>query len=407
MNPQTTQKTVTPPNDRFQAGRVLSVSAGHAVHDTYTAFLPPLLPIFISTLSLSNVEAGMLHMFAQAPSLFQPLMGHFMDRPNRLHLVFLAPAITAAFMSLLGVAPNFGVLALLLVLSGFSSAALHAVGPVIAGRLSGKALGRGMSIWMLGGELGRTLGPITVVTVLRFMTMGQLPWLMIVGFLASMVLYIRIRDESKGPSTHQEGLPWRQAIRGMRRFMMPIAGLIIVRGFMFGALTIFLPTYLASQGKSLWLAGASLTIVQAAGAAGAFFGGTLSDRIGRRWVLFITILTTPILMLIFLGTDGWIQFPLLIGMGLMLISTTPVIMALVQENFPENRALANGIYMCLSFALRSAVIVGVGALGDWLGLKNAFIISSVVMLFGLPLILFLPKDKQQSHTEPAPIPEME
>lgn len=394
-------------DERFQTGRVLSISAGHAVHDTYTAFFPPLLPVFISTLSLTNADAGLLNVFAQSPSLLQPVIGHFMDRPNRVHLVFLAPAITAAFMSLLSIAPSFGILALLLALSGFSSAALHAVGPVIAGRLSGRSLGRGMSIWMLGGELGRTLGPITVVTALRFMTTEQLPWLMIVGFIVSAILFIRIRDESKGSITHQKGLPWRQALKGMRRLMVPVVGLVIVRGFMFGALTIFLPTYLSAQGKSLWLAGASLTIVQAAGMAGAFFGGTLSDRIGRRWVLFITILVTPIMMFIFLGTEGWIQFPLLIVMGLMLISTTPVIMALVQENFPENRALANGIYMCMSFALRSAVIVGVGAIGDWLGLKNAFIICTVVMLLGLPFILLLPKDKKHTHTDPVPIPGME
>jgi len=65
---------------QFQAGHVLTVSAGHAVHDTYTAFLPSLLPVFIANLSLSNTEAGLLTVFMQGPSLVQPLIGHLADR---------------------------------------------------------------------------------------------------------------------------------------------------------------------------------------------------------------------------------------------------------------------------------------------------------------------------------------
>ena len=179
----------------------------------------------------------------------------------------------------------------------------------------------------------------------------------------------------------------------MRPVMLPVIGLIVIRAFMFAALTVFLPTYLAEKGKSLWLAGASLTVVQATGAMGAFLGGTLSDKIGRRRILFVTMLVTPVCMMIFLQTEGWLQFPLLMVMGLALISTTPVIMAVVQENFPENRALANGTYMCLSFVLRSAIVVVVGGIGDSIGLQNAFVVSSVVMFAGLPFILLLPKDR--------------
>ena len=71
------------------------------------------------------------------------------------------------------------IIALLLVLAGFSSAALHAVGPVMVGNTSGLRLGRGMSFWMVGGELGRTLGPILIVSAIGLITIKETRWLMI------------------------------------------------------------------------------------------------------------------------------------------------------------------------------------------------------------------------------------
>jgi FSR family fosmidomycin resistance protein-like MFS transporter len=176
----------------------------------------------------------------------------------------------------------------------------------------------------------------------------------------------------------------------MGPLLIPLAGIIVARSFMISALTTYLPTFLSEGGTDLWLAGASLSVLEAAGVVGALLGGSISDRLGRRLVLFASMLATPFLMFIFLAVSGWLQFPILLMIGFTALSVTPVVMAMVQENVPENRALANGVYMALSFSLRSGVVVVLGALGDLFGLRLAFTTSAIIPLLGLPLILLLP-----------------
>lgn len=389
---------------RFQTDRVLTIAAGHAVHDTYTAFLPPLLPVFIADLSLSTTQAGLLSVFIQTPSLLQPFIGHLADRVSLRYFLILAPAVTGVAMSLLGAAPSYLVLALLLVVAGLSSASLHAVAPVMAGNLSGRSLGRGMGVWMVGGELGRTLGPIIIVSAVQFLTAEGTPWLMIAGLLASAILYLQFKDVSRRPPNAGQSLPWRQALQGMKPLLAPLVSIVLVRAFIVVALTTYLPTFLSQEGANLWLAGASLSVLEAAGVVGALLGGSLSDRLGRQRVLFISLLTTSFFMFVFLSTSGWTRFPVLLVLGFTALSITPVVMAVVQENVPENRALANGIYMALNFTIRSGAVVVVGAIGDLFGLRLAFTVSAIIPLLGLPFILMLPGKVRSGSPTPSPKP---
>jgi len=391
------QQPVEEKSERFQPGRVLTMAAGHAVHDSYTAFLPPLLPSFIARLALTKAEAGLLNVFITAPSLIQPAIGHLADRFNMRYLVIFAPAITATMMCLIGVAPGYTMLALFLLVAGFSSAGLHAVGPVMAGRLSGRSLGRGMSLWMVGGELGRTLGPIVVVTVVIHMSLKGVSWLMVGGWAASLVLFLRMRSVSGSPRHIARSMPWRSVVRRMKGVLLPLGGIILLRAFMQASLTYYLPTFMIEEGKDLWFAGASLTLLQAAGVGGALLGGSVSDWLGRRTVLLISMTVAPVLMFVFLASHAWVQFSTLLFLGFFMISTTPVMMALVQESFPENRALANGTYMLMSFVIRSGVIVLLGALSDKFGLRQAYGASAVIMLLGIPLVFMLPHGRSISR----------
>jgi len=244
------------PSAGFRTADVLTIAGGHAAHDTYTGFLPALLPSFIDRFLLSKTEAGLLAVTLQLPSLLQPVIGHLADRLGLRALIILAPAVAGILMSLLGVAPGYPFLLGMLLLVGLSSAGLHAVAPVLAGRLAGPKLGRGMSFFMVGGELGRTLGPVFAVTALVKFGVGGMPWLMAGGLAASAVLFFRLR---RIPEPHVDAvgrLSLRPALAAMGPVLLPLTGVIAGRVLFVAALGTYLPTYLRGEGASLWLAGA-------------------------------------------------------------------------------------------------------------------------------------------------------
>ncbi len=371
LEPDVRDVTKAPQATRFQATHVLTISGAHALHDTYTAFLPPLLPMFIANLALSNTQAGLLSVFMQIPSLLQPFIGHLADRVNLRSIVILGPAVTALTMSLLGGAPTYAVLALLLTLAGLSSASFHSVAPIVAGKLSGRRLGRGMSFWMVGGELGRTLGPLVIVATVGLVGLTGMPWLILGGLIGSLLFYVLLRDVTKLSQSVRAHISWRHAAKGAKPLLLPLITLILVRSLMGVALGTYLPMFLIKEGADLWFAGIALAVYQAAGVVGALTGGSLSDRLGRRSVILISLSLTPLLLCAFVLSSSWVRFPLLLALGLIGLSTNPVGMALVQESFPENRALAHGVYSGLGFTLRAGAVIVLGMIADMSSLRLA------------------------------------
>jgi FSR family fosmidomycin resistance protein-like MFS transporter len=204
-----------------------------------------------------------------------------------------------------------------------------------------------------------------------------------------VILYVLLRDVPLRTRDDGEQVPWRTALRGMRNFMLVLAGLTGMRSMMMLSTTIFLPLYLTESGTSIWLAGAALSIVEAAGVAGAFAGGWISDQVGRRAVLIFGHVAAPVALLLFLVADGWVRIAMLPLIGFSLLAVPPVIMALVQEQAPRSRALANGFYLSMSMGIRSIAAIGYGAFADHFGLETAMVMGAISMFGGLPLIWLL------------------
>ncbi|MBN2255008.1 MAG: MFS transporter [Deltaproteobacteria bacterium] len=374
----------------FQTDKVLLISGSHFIHDTYSSFLSPFLPLLISKFGLSMFLAGTLTVVFRLPSMFNPVIGIISDRFELGILAVVAPAVTAIAMSLIGMAPNYSILCLLLLTAGVSAAVFHVLGPPMIARLSGIRLGRGMAFWMTGGEMARTIGPLLAVwTVTTLSLEGSYP-VMTVGIMASIFLLIRIKGlSSKSPYQSQQNL--KEVWRSMRGVMVPLTGIIISRGFLIGTLAAFLPTYIVSSGKSLWMGGISLTVLELAGIVGTLLGGILSDRIGRHSVLLMTMPISSFFMLAILYAPDVMLLPLLVPLGLTAFACAPVIMAVVQDQCGRHRGAANGLYMMISFLSTAAVVVFVGRLSDLVGISMAFTVSALLGLAGVPFIRFLPK----------------
>ena len=143
-------------NKKFQTSNVILLSLIHNLHDVYSSFLAPLRPLLIEKFGITLAAASLWDLFQRLPWLLNPFIGMIAERTAARYFVILTPAITAITMSLLGVAPSFTVVSILLIVMGISSALFHVPSPVMVKKLSGDYTGRGMSFYMFGGEMART-----------------------------------------------------------------------------------------------------------------------------------------------------------------------------------------------------------------------------------------------------------
>jgi FSR family fosmidomycin resistance protein-like MFS transporter len=376
--------------DGFQKGRVISLSAVHLVHDVYTSFLAPALPRIIEKLGMSYGLAGLLAVIQRIPSLFNPLMGIIAERPSMKYMVIVSPAITAVAMSLIGIAPGYIFLAILLFVSGISSMMWHIPSPVMIKVLSGSRSGKGMSFYMLGGELARTLGPLVILGVIQLWGLEGTWKMMPLGFVASFILWLNFRNIDIKPvhREHTEGNYWTIFKRYLPAFILT-GGFTFFQAGVKASLTYYLPTFLTnSEDQTLVFANVSLTILQLAGAAGALFAGTISDRLGRPRTLLIISIATPLLMLIFLNMKGAWIIPVLIPLGFFLFAPTAVMMALIQDLHTAKKAFVNSIYMFINFFISSLVIPMVGVITDHFGFRTSYIAFNIMAFGAIAVVLY-------------------
>ncbi|MEN8123083.1 MAG: MFS transporter [Bacteroidota bacterium] len=377
-------------------GRVYAISFGHFVHDIYTSFLAPVLPLLIERLQINYTLAALLTVAQRFPSLFNAPAGLLADKISFRYAVIAAPTVSGILMSLLGIAPNYIVLLMMLFGVGISAVIFHIPTPVMIKKAVPEKIGFGMSMYMLGGELARTLGPLTILAAISLWGFEHAYKLIPLSVATSIILWVKLKDFSihRKNEERKELVSVKSVLVQYKTFFLMITGFMLFISFMKASLSVFLPTFITETGNSLWAGGINLAIYQFAGAIGTFASGTISDKIGRRTILLIAGFANPVLMLIFVYFQNTVfSYLFLMLLGLTLVSSGSVLLALVQDIPSDRPAFMNGIYMTINFFVSSFGALLIGFIGDTMGLENTFYLAAFLAVVAVPFLLKLPKGK--------------
>lgn len=371
----------------FMAGLV---AVAHGVNDAYAAFLSPLLPRIMDKLGLSIALAATLAMtLSLAASLLQPLMGYLADRRGRRLFVVLGPLLSGIFLSMVGLAPGFWILVAFLLLGGLGSAAFHPPGASYAARISeGKGSGLRMSFFSLGGSLGWAVGPLVAVAVVGWAGLEGLWLAMFPGILLAVVLWRILPPGSSDRPPH----PPPDPLTVLRRLQGPLGlllGISVTGAFAQRVFLTMEPIVVARAGGSEAIGAVALSVYLGAQALGTLTGGFLSDRMDRsRLLAGLTLLAFPAHLLAVALPPG--RGPALVSAGaagFLGMAMMPGIVVKAQEMLPEGAAVSSGIVMGLGWAIGSLGVLMTGALGDWIGPREAAMVSMPMLLVGTLLAL--------------------
>lgn len=378
----------------FNLSGVLVITLSHLTHDLYPAFLPALMPFIIEKSGITYGMTGILYFLLRAPSLLNIFIGIIADRISTRYFVIAAPAVTAVLMSFVPVIDSYIGLCIILFIVGMSSAAYHVPAPVLMRHAAGDKIGTGMSFFMLGGELARTLGPLMLLFTIDYIGYENSYFMMVLGILSSIFVFIKFKDTSVKKDFSDKKNPFATIIdswKHMKRIFLIIGGMILGRSFINAAMISFMPLFMITKGFSKEEGGIALSVLQLAGAAGAFSSGILSDRFGRKQLLHIITFFLPLLVFLFIISSGYFTFFMLIPVGFLLFAMTPVNLALVQDHGKLYPASANSIYMTLNFVISSGIALLFGFLGDFIELQNAYYIALLMSFVSIPFVFMLKK----------------
>jgi len=377
----------------YKSRRVLFLSATHLFHDIYPAFLSPVLPVLIEKHGLSLKMAGVLTPAFRSPSLFQPFIAYTADR-GRIQWMFpLAIFATSLLMSLLVIFPRYSEVVAVCLFAGMSAAFFHAIAVSEMGYASGNRVGTGMSLFMTGGELARSLGPLYIVSLLEFLPRRLLPFAAIPGIACAAAAAFTRPAHRRSRAPHQKGaLSFGRVMKSGGSALVLLIVIGIIQTFTIYGFSLFLPTFMKTSGWSLFVSGTSLTALEISGAAGALIGGTVSDKIGKRRFFIVAGVLLTVFMNLFLQFQALtLRFAFLLITGVFMFSSTPVRYAFAQELVPEFRGTASSVLMAFGFVTSTVTSIVTGHLGDTMGLFTAFRILAFVPLLIIPFTLFLPE----------------
>ena len=373
-------------------GRLALLSLGHWSVDLYSSVSSTLQPLLVERFALSFTQAGMVGgTFMFSSSVLQLPFGLLADRVHSRLFSVLSPALAGLFLSGLFWATGFPSLLGLVFLGGVAVAAFHPLSTKEASTAGGSRRGLSVGIFITCGTFGLSLGPTFFSTIVEQFGAGALGWAAIPGFVVTGILFLKL------PQPVTAGGASRGVDYGLlKRFWRPLSlhySLVVLRSVVQVGMGQFLTLYLYTERDfSFQQASLGLTVFFLSAATGSFLGGGISDHIGGRRVVLISMIAAVPFLALFVATSGWVSILwLYIGMTFLLL-TIPVIVVMAQELVPSQGATISALMMGFAWGV-AGVFCGpvLGWFADRVGIEPVFRVLAMLPLAGFVLALKLPR----------------
>ncbi|KQZ72252.1 Fosmidomycin resistance protein [Rhodanobacter sp. Root561] len=372
------------------------ISFAHMLNDMIQSLILAIYPLLKGSFHLSFAQVGLITLtFQLTASLLQPLVGMVTDKRPMPYSLPVGMGFTLCGLLLLAVAPNFPVLLLAVALVGTGSSVFHPESSRVARMASGGRHGLAQSLFQVGGNTGSSLGPLLAAWIIVPHGRGSVAWFSLAALLAIVVLlqvgrwYGRHHvARSKSPSRHLDVIALsRNQIIGA----LAILGLLIFsKYFYLASLSSYYTFYLIHKfGVSVQSAQVHLFVFLFAVAAGSLIGGPVGDRVGRKWVIWVSILgVAPFTLLLPHANLMWTGV-LTVVIGLILASAFSAILVYAQELIPGRVGMISGLFFGFAFGMGGIGAAILGGLADTHGIEYVYGLCAYLPLMGL-ITVFLP-----------------
>jgi FSR family fosmidomycin resistance protein-like MFS transporter len=378
------------------------ISVSHFLNDTMQSLIASVYPILKDNYALDFAQIGLITLaFQFTASLLQPVVGHFTDKKAQPFSLAIGMSSTFFGLLLLSVAHLYLVILVAAALVGLGSAVFHPESARIARLASGGRYGFAQSVFQLGGSFGTSMGPVLAALIVVPFGQGSIAWFSSIAFLAIIILWrIGMWYKPQIAAKKVSRIEPHPDAPSSRRVMVALAVLVMLmfsKQLYVASLSSYYIFYLIDKfGVSTQTAQAYLFIFLAANAVGAFLGGPLGDRFGRKIVIWFSILgALPFtLALPYAGLVG--SAVLSVFIGLIIASTTTSIIVFAQELVPHRFGMISGVFFGVAFGIGGLGAAVLGKLADHTSIAFVYQVCAFLPAIGL-LAVFLPKMPRHAH----------
>lgn len=379
--------------------RVLgAISASHFLNDATQSLLVPIYPMLKGDFSLSFTQIGLITLTYQSTaSLLQPLVGYYTDRHPQPFSLPVGMSFTLAGLLLMAFAPAYGWLLVASALMGMGSSIFHPESSRVARMAAGGQFGLAQSVFQVGGNAGSSMGPLMAAAVVIPFGQSSLSWFAVLP-VAGIAVLVQVSKWARGQGlkAKAKAVPPQDAPlprRTVVRTLAVLLALVFSKYFYMASITSYFIFYLIHKfGISVQSAQVHLFIFLFAVAAGTIVGGPVGDRIGRKYVIWVSILGITPFTLAMPYVDLFWTSVLIFIIGFILASAFSAIVVFAQELMPGHVGTVAGLFFGLSFGLGGVGAAVFGRLADSHGIDFVYQLCSYLPLLGL-LAIFLPNLK--------------